>query len=329
MRAVDLLNEKCWPGYQKKGMKTMFGKRVPNCVKKESLEESEITSQDLQQLETYADKLFASLGIDVSFSKHFRDRVNDPRNNKPITMAELTRLFKQTYKQHGKPIAQLGPDAEAVMKDMKTDVNVPFALELDGQELDLVAKTIMRKPNFATSNLQFAVESAVTDLEKGLVKLDKVSYNPIDKLMKKIAKDHDITPKELHNKFKSKHDMIPDAWAKNKVEEKITKRTPMGDVVKDFYKSDAPQFKGKSKAKRRQMAIAAKLSKMDEAIDKFINENFADGKVKGKSRPGRVKKAGASCKGSVTSLRAKAKKASGEKAKMYHWCANMKSGKKK
>ena len=58
------------------------------------------------------------------------------------------------------------------------------------------------------------------------------------------------------------------------------------------------------------------------------HENFADGKVKGKSRPGRVKKAGASCKGSVTDLRAKAKKASGEKAKMYHWCANMKAGKK-
>ena len=59
------------------------------------------------------------------------------------------------------------------------------------------------------------------------------------------------------------------------------------------------------------------------------NENFADGKVKGKSRPGRVKRSGASCNGSVTELRAKAKKASGEKAKMYHWCANMKSGKKK
>ena len=60
-----------------------------------------------------------------------------------------------------------------------------------------------------------------------------------------------------------------------------------------------------------------------------IGENFADGKVKGKSRPGRVKRAGASCNGSVTSLRAKAKRASGERAKMYHWCANMKSGKKK
>lgn len=43
----------------------------------------------------------------------------------------------------------------------------------------------------------------------------------------------------------------------------ITKKTPVGDVVKDFYKSDAPQFKGKSKKKRREMAVAASLSKKD------------------------------------------------------------------
>lgn len=64
-------------------------------------------------------------------------------------------------------------------------------------------------------------------------------------------------------------------------------------------------------------------------IPRPVKENFADGKVKGKSRPGRVKKAGASCKGSVSSLRAKAKKYGGEKGKMYHWCANMKGGKKR
>ena len=60
-----------------------------------------------------------------------------------------------------------------------------------------------------------------------------------------------------------------------------------------------------------------------------LEENFADGKKKGKSRPGRVKKSGASCNGSVTALRKRAKNSSGEKAKMYHWCANMKSGKRK
>ena len=59
-----------------------------------------------------------------------------------------------------------------------------------------------------------------------------------------------------------------------------------------------------------------------------FSENFADGKKKGKSRPGRVKKSGASCNGSVTALRKRAKNSSGEKAKMYHWCANMKAGRK-
>jgi len=59
-----------------------------------------------------------------------------------------------------------------------------------------------------------------------------------------------------------------------------------------------------------------------------VYENYKDGKVKGKSKPGRVKKSGASCKGSVSSLRAKAKRYGGEKGKMYHWCANMKGGKK-
>lgn len=31
---IDLIFEKCWTGYVKKGMKTMFGKKYPNCVKK-------------------------------------------------------------------------------------------------------------------------------------------------------------------------------------------------------------------------------------------------------------------------------------------------------
>jgi hypothetical protein len=68
---------------------------------------------------------------------------------------------------------------------------------------------------------------------------------------------------------------------------------------------------------------------LDVHVSETLDENFADGKKKGKSKPGRVKKSGASCNGSVTSLRTKAKKYSGEKAKMYHWCANMKSGRKK
>ena len=37
-------------------------------------------------------------------------------------------------------------------------------------------------------------------------------------------------------------------------------KADMGDVIKDFRKSDAPQFKGKSDKKKQEMAVAAKLA---------------------------------------------------------------------
>lgn len=80
--------------------------------------------------------------------------------------------------------------------------------------------------------------------------------------------------------------MVPDCVPKNEQSEeegtdalrkKYEKNTPgqqvetlnmkkanMGDVIKDFQSSDAPQFKGKSLKKIRQMAIAAKLSSQDK-----------------------------------------------------------------
>ncbi len=39
------LNEKCWRGYTQKGMKTMFGKRYPNCVKKTKTNEASSPAQ--------------------------------------------------------------------------------------------------------------------------------------------------------------------------------------------------------------------------------------------------------------------------------------------
>ena len=121
-----------------------------------------VTAVDIQQLEAFADRIFANVGIDVEFTKHFKDRVNSERNAKPIVPAELTRLFKQERKRYGKPIAQMGPDSEAVMRDLQTDINVPFALVLDkdNDELDLIAKTVMRKKDFDTPNRVFAVEDS-------------------------------------------------------------------------------------------------------------------------------------------------------------------------
>jgi hypothetical protein len=43
------ITEKCWKGYTQKGMKTMFGKKYPNCVKKESVGETDEASSPAQQ----------------------------------------------------------------------------------------------------------------------------------------------------------------------------------------------------------------------------------------------------------------------------------------
>ena len=123
--------------------------------------DKQVTQADIDELEKFADKVFGKVGIDINFTRHFLDRVNDERNGKPITMSELTRLFKQEQKRWGKKIAQLGPDEEGVMKDLQTDINLPFALRWDSKnnELDLIAKTVMRKSNFRTPNPEFPVES--------------------------------------------------------------------------------------------------------------------------------------------------------------------------
>lgn len=52
--------------------------------------------------------------------------------------------------------------------------------------------------------------------------------------------------------------------------------TKMGDVVKDFQQSDAPQFKGKSKEKRQQMAVAAKLQADRTNEETDMSKTYAD-----------------------------------------------------
>lgn len=49
----------------------------------------------------------------------------------------------------------------------------------------------------------------------------------------------------------------------------LGKNADAGDYVDDFKKSDAPQFKGKSKEKRRKMAIAAYLDSKDKKESKM------------------------------------------------------------
>ena len=97
-------------------------------MKINEFEKGGVTQQQLDALEKVLDQVFSKVGIDIEFTRHFIDRVNDERNIKPISIKELAMLFKKEFIKYGKPIAQLGPDAQAVMKDLETDINIPFVL---------------------------------------------------------------------------------------------------------------------------------------------------------------------------------------------------------
>jgi hypothetical protein len=126
----------------------------------------EITKSDLNQIERIADEWFEDYGIDVTFTHHFLDRVNDPRNGKPISPEELEDIFTQSAEKYGVKLSQLPDNFEAVLLKLRNDINVPFALNYDekNDEIDLVAKTIMRKKDFKTSNPKLTLEK-ITNTE--------------------------------------------------------------------------------------------------------------------------------------------------------------------
>ncbi|HEC67111.1 MAG TPA: hypothetical protein ENI23_17680 [bacterium] len=121
-----------------------------------------ITKSELDVLEKKLDAIFIRVGIDIEFTKHFFERLNDPRNKEQITIEELSSLFNAEFKKYGKELAQLGlnkKDAEAIFKDLNSDINIPFILNFDSRTgaIELISKTIMRKPNFKTPDRVFPV----------------------------------------------------------------------------------------------------------------------------------------------------------------------------
>ena len=91
-------------------------------------------------------------------------------------------------------------------------------------------------------------------------------------------------------------------------------------------------FLGKTSEEAKEMGLDQALKTASDKVIEIlkqdaVQENFADGKNPG--RKGLAKRSGVNTKASVSSLRKTAKNSSGEKQRMAHWLANMKSGRNK
>ena len=134
------INEACWKGYKQVGGKKKNGKMVPNCVPI-----NEIPMGDLQKIDTFADKKLNPVDV-VLTDKHFFDRLNDPRNGKEISNAELIGFFKRLARHKKEFVEFLEKYNSVVAVDDRTNINIPFMKQAN----KAIAKTVMRKKDFKT-----------------------------------------------------------------------------------------------------------------------------------------------------------------------------------
>jgi hypothetical protein len=111
----------------------------------------DMSMSDLRQVDSYAD---SKMGVDVVLTdKHFFDRLNDPRNDKDISQAELIGFFKRLSKNKNRFLEFLEKYKQIVATDNRTDINIPFMKRAN----KVIAKTVMRKSGFKTQNLKFNI----------------------------------------------------------------------------------------------------------------------------------------------------------------------------
>ena len=121
---------------------------------------NELDKSDLKSIDTYADKQLDPFDV-VLTDKHFFNRLNDPRNDKEISNAELIGFFKRLAKKKKELFNFLTKYKEIVASDIRTNINIPFLKQAD----KIIAKTILRKKDFQTSNPQLSLERDLSDKE--------------------------------------------------------------------------------------------------------------------------------------------------------------------
>lgn len=119
----------------------------------------------------------------------------------------------------------------------------------------------------------------VKQLERKLLSMSSHSYDAIDKEMKKIAKNQGITPKDLHNNFKSAHNgQIPDEWVKDQTSNNNSEMDQQEFMCQDGKCENCPRCD-----KKKEMMA---LGYCEEAVDVVFEEIELKygGKLKGKQK---------------------------------------------
>jgi len=120
----------------------------------------EMAKADMDAVEKYADSQMSPEDVELGKeTDHFFQRLNDPRNGKEISPAELTGFFKRLAKNKKKFLEFLKQYREFVVTDNRSKINIAFIKVAN----KLIAKTVMRKADFKSATPVFTTESLIME----------------------------------------------------------------------------------------------------------------------------------------------------------------------
>jgi len=144
----------------------------------------EMAKADMDAVEKYADSQMSPEDIELGKeSDHFFQRLNDPRNGKEISPAELTGFFKRLAKNKKKFLEFLKQYREFVVTDNRSKINIAF-LKVANK---LIAKTVMRKADFKSATPVFTTEVVARYIEPNRVETFLKKYPKVEDLMQRIV----------------------------------------------------------------------------------------------------------------------------------------------
>lgn len=174
--------------------------------------------------------------------------MNECMSVKPIKEEDLEELSKETLQSYKKKALALDkPD-----KSPKQSYNRLVGIARSARKID-AKEEVEQVDEISKKTLGSYTQAAVRDVANKQYAL---------------GKGEKVDTRKLMNRRKG-IDKAVSKMSEETIDEVLTKSTTAGETISDFVHSDNPKFAGKSKEKRKQMALAAYYAKQREQKESY------------------------------------------------------------
>ena len=290
----EQLDEKCWDGYEKKGMKTMFGKRVPNCVKNEGAERNEMDTPAVQAAlakmaerhkgEKWSKEQLAALGKRIA-----------ARGQKPVKEGDIIKtptglIHKGKYgtsyydpknknepgtNKVGRPVKSTGRDV-SIDEPRQIRRNQPGYMEKTPRitNPDAPRSPVRKTGPIAGGGLDIDLPKHVQDRIFAQSEFDRFKSNP--GIVRVKSKDDGVAILDLDE---TSQEMVKEAVTKEDIISKLKARLGdyLSDISKEIKKDPDLVDKLAAKSPGDQMGPPVKTITTDDGHEIQIHGNEDDG----------------------------------------------------